>query len=52
VTAAGGNYLSIAMTEAHVDGNLVTRPAWPAHPAWLVKFLQVLEHGESRVAKA
>src|SRR6266404_4210180 len=25
-----------------VDGNLVTAPAWPAHPAWLAKFLVVL----------
>jgi protease I len=43
VTAAGGTYVSLPMTEAHVDGNLVTAPAWPAHPAWLSKFLQVLE---------
>ena len=27
---------------AHVDGNLVSAPAWPAHPDWLAKFLQVL----------
>ena len=45
VAAAGGTYVSIPMTEAHVDGNLVTAPAWPAHPAWLAKFLQVLERG-------
>jgi protease I len=45
VTAAGGTYVNIPMTEAHVDGNLVTAPAWPAHPAWLAKFLQVLERG-------
>ena len=25
-----------------VDGNLVTAPAWPAHPEWLAKFLKVL----------
>jgi protease I len=25
-----------------VDGNLVTAPAWLAHPEWLAKFLQVL----------
>jgi protease I len=43
VTAAGGTYVRLAMTEAHVDGNLVTAPAWPAHPAWLAKFLQVLD---------
>src|SRR5471030_841877 len=35
VTAAGGTYQNISMTEAFVDGNLVTGPAWPAHPAWL-----------------
>jgi protease I len=31
------------MTDAVVDGNLVTGPAWPAHPAWLSKFQTVLE---------
>jgi len=25
-----------------VDGNLVTAPAWPAHPMWLAKFLRIL----------
>jgi len=25
-----------------VDGNLVSAPAWPAHPEWLSKFLKVL----------
>jgi len=29
--------------EAHIEGNLVGAPAWPAHPQWLAKFLQVLE---------
>jgi len=42
VTAAGGTFADIAMTEAIADGNLVTAPAWPAHPAWLAKFLTVL----------
>lgn len=42
VTAAGGSYVALAMDEAHVDGNLVTAPAWPAHPAWLARFLEVL----------
>ena len=42
MTAAGGKYAEIAIDQAHVDGNLVTAPAWPAHPAWLAKFLQVL----------
>jgi protease I len=42
VKSAGGKYASIEMTEAVVDGNLVTAPAWPAHPAWLARFLEVL----------
>ncbi len=42
VTQAGGTYVNLAITEAIADGNLVTAPAWPAHPAWLAKFLTVL----------
>ena len=42
VKNAGGKFMDIGMTEAYVDGNLVTAPAWPAHPQWLAKFLQVL----------
>jgi len=42
VRAAGGKFADIAVDKAHVDGNLVTAPAWPAHPAWLAQFLQVL----------
>ncbi len=42
VTQAGGTYVNLAMTEAIADGNLVTAPAWPAHPAWLAKFVTVL----------
>lgn len=42
VTRAGGTFADIPVDKAHVDGNLVTAPAWPAHPDWLAKFLQVL----------
>jgi protease I len=42
VKGAGGVYADIAVDEACTDGNLVTAPAWPAHPAWLAQFLQVL----------
>lgn len=42
VTEAGGTFISIPVDKAHVDGNLVTAPAWPAHPEWVAKFLQVL----------
>jgi protease I len=42
VGCAGGTFADIAVDQAHVDGNLVTAPAWPAHPQWLAKFLEVL----------
>ncbi len=44
VAAAGGTYIEAAATfdNAHTDGNLVTAPAWPAHPAWIRAFLEVL----------
>jgi len=42
IRAAGGKYVEIPMDQAHVDGNLVTSPAWPAHPAWLAEFLKAL----------
>jgi protease I len=42
VTVAGGKFQSIAVDKAYVDGNLVSAPAWPAHPEWIAKFLQVL----------
>src|SRR5688572_6621037 len=42
VRMAGGEYVDVAMDQGVVDGNLVTAPAWPAHPDWLGKFLSVL----------
>ena len=42
VTQAGGTFVDVPMTEAVIDGNLVSGPAWPANPAWLAKFLGVL----------
>ncbi len=42
VNRAGGKYVDIPVDKAHVDGKLVTAPAWPAHPDWLAKFLKVL----------
>lgn len=42
VKLAGGEYVDIPVDAAHIDGNLVSAPAWPAHPAWLAKFLEVL----------
>ena len=42
VELAGATYMDIPLGAAVRDGNLVTAPAWPAHPAWLAKFLEVL----------
>lgn len=42
IETAGGKYINLDMDKAHVEGNLVTAPAWPAHPDWLAKFLKVL----------
>lgn len=42
VRLAGGEFVELSVTEAHRDGNLVTAPAWPAHPAWLALFLAAL----------
>jgi protease I len=42
VRAAGGEYGNVPITGAVVDRNLVTAPAWPAHPEWIAKFLGVL----------
>jgi protease I len=42
VRAAGGRFVDIKVDQAHADGNLVTAPAWPAHPQWLARFLDLL----------
>lgn len=44
VKQAGGSWLANNETfsDAHIDGNLVTAPAWPAHLEWIGKFLQLL----------
>lgn len=42
VELAGGRYAEIAVDAAVTDGNLVSAPAWPAHPAWIAQFLAVL----------
>jgi len=42
VKSSGGKWVDVPVDQAFVDGNLVTAPAWPAHPEWISKFLQVL----------
>jgi deglycase len=44
VVRAGAQWgeLNQTLTNAHVEGNLVTAAAWPAHPEWMRKFLELL----------
>jgi protease I len=42
VVAAGGFFVDLPVHEAIADGNLVTAPAWPAHPRWLGESLKLL----------
>lgn len=42
VELAGGTFVAVAVTDAVTDGKLVTAPAWPAHPAFLAQFQEVL----------
>ncbi len=44
IEMAGGSWHAVATTfdNAHTHGNLVTAPAWPAHPEWMRQFLAVL----------
>ncbi|CCH49149.1 DJ-1/PfpI family protein [Pseudodesulfovibrio piezophilus] len=44
VEAAGATWCEVNETASNActDGNIVTAPAWPAHPAWIREFLKVL----------
>ncbi len=42
VNHSGGVWVEVPMDGVHVDGNLITAPAWPAHPAWLKALLDLL----------
>ena len=42
VRLAGGEYVETPIDGVHIDGNLVTAPAWPAHPAFLAAFIDLL----------
>ena len=52
VTRAGGRYAEIEVDQAVTDGNLVTAPAWPAHPVWLSQFTKLLESRVGHAASA
>jgi protease I len=42
VQLSGGHYVDIAVDKAFREDNLVTAPAWPAHPQWIALFLEAL----------
>jgi len=42
VESSGGQYAEISIDDAVTDGNLITAPAWPAHPAWLSQLIAKL----------
>lgn len=44
VVRAGAEWVepNETFSNAVVDGNLVTAPAWPAHPEWMRRFLEAL----------
>ena len=42
VTLAGGTYVEVDASEAVVDGNLVTAPAWPGDTAIIREFVKLL----------
>jgi protease I len=42
VTGCGGVFVDLPVDKAHTHENLVTAPAWPAHPEWIAQFLKVL----------
>jgi protease I len=44
IDLAGGEFVPASATfdNAHTEGNLITAPAWPAHPAWMRQFLAAL----------
>ena len=52
VKLAGGQFCEIPVDGAVTDGNLVTAPAWPAHPKWLAEFLVLLEQPKERAVLA
>ena len=44
IIGAGARFVEVSSgaDNSHIDGNLVTAPAWPAHPSWMKDFLSIL----------
>jgi protease I len=34
--------VEVPIDGSYADGNLITAPAWPAHPSWLKKVLKAV----------
>ena len=43
VRSAGADWVDVGIDGALVDGNLVTAQAWPGHPQWLLRFIELLD---------
>lgn len=48
VRQAGATYAERGAADAHVEGNLVSSPAWPGHPKWLAAFVDLLGYSVQR----
>jgi len=46
VILAGGQFVAVPVDQAYVERNLVTAPAWPAHPAFVREFVKLLGPAE------
>ena len=42
ITLAGGTYVEVDASQAVVDGNLVTAPAWPGDAAIVAEFVKLM----------
>ena len=42
IISAGGRYVEVPIDGSYADGNLITAPAWTAHPSWLKKVLKAV----------
>jgi protease I len=51
VRLAGASYVPLDMSDALVDGKLVTGPAWPALATWMARFQEVLVNHMAEASK-
>lgn len=48
VSAVGGCFVEVGAAEAVVDGQWVSGPAWPSHPAVMAEFIKLLGYTVSK----